>query len=564
MATDIEKLQLRIEVDPDTGKLKIFSDNVETLSQRVDKAGKSGEGMTSNYTQLFRRILPAVTAGGALYLMVNLLKSSVAEAEASNEALRRLQSALENSGISWDKNNQSIISWGESIGETTRFAKDQAIVTLQKFIQVGRSLSESMLLTKTAMGMSVKTGNDLAVTTDQLTGLLTGESARLKVIRQDYKNIIGSTTDAREVMQKLADSFAGAAEKEDNFTKKTATATHRWNEFKESVGRFEISVLDKIITGWEHILGLAGKLNAQRKEDIVGTVKLGEVNTNVIDRIIANDKKVLESVKEVTKQKIAEVKSIKDRAEAEKTFADEYKKIEADLTGFTSGEWVKKIQEAEAHYAELKNLHVANAQEQEQLDLWLSGKKIEIMSAEVKSLQDFYKKEKEDAQKAANESWEEFSKIYAMTGEQVVNTFEEMRASGMSFTESFGKAFERMMKNMMVQMAAAAVKWAIFNAMTGGSAAGAGAGVSFTKALFGFKEGGEVPADMVAKVHKGEYIIPKNTVDDIKGSGGMGGGGNTYHINITAQPLDLRNINDKWFNDFATRLSSYISKQGSR
>lgn len=266
MAEDL-KLNVILKVNKDTGQLEIVKQELAGVEESAKKAGdKSGELLGN-----LKSLLPAFSA----LAVVKFLGDAVKEAEAGNEALRRLKFQLEASGESWNKNEQTILKWASTIQSSTRFADGQAYEALGKLIRVTGNLSQAQILSKLAMDISVATGKDLTGTVEQLSLAYQNNSRGILQLRREFSAQLGELRDGTSILNRLVELYGKAAEKEDSYTKTVAEAKHHWSDFIKLLGQQVLPIVNLVVDGLNRLMGGGKKeeVTAEKLKDLAGRIK---------------------------------------------------------------------------------------------------------------------------------------------------------------------------------------------------------------------------------------------------------------------------------------------------
>lgn len=227
-----QKIQLTVQVNADTGQLEVLGAKFNETSQKAKETTNAFGDLGEEAGNLIKRFLPFATGAGLLTFFVSAVKG----AEEQNEAFRRLQFTLENSGKSWEANREGIEKWTNAVAISTRFSGNEAIATLEKFTRITGSLTQATAASQLAMGLSVKSHKELSETVGLVTDLLNGNERALIGVKREFASVAGGATTTQEALSRLQTAYGNAAKSTGTLTDEGASLSHSFDQLKDSVG----------------------------------------------------------------------------------------------------------------------------------------------------------------------------------------------------------------------------------------------------------------------------------------------------------------------------------------
>jgi hypothetical protein len=267
------QIDLTLKVNADTGQLEIVENQLNKVGATAKKAEASFAGLSKEAMALARSI-GLITSAVAF---VSFLNDAVKGAEAQNESMRRLQFTLESTGQSWKKSQTNIQEWANTISSATRFTDSQALNTLDRLMRSTKNLSEAQQASTLAMGISARSGMDLAQATDLVNGLINKNQRAVMEAHREFGVFTEKAGTAQGVLNALQDTFGKAAFAEQGLTKESAELHNRWEQFKDMIGNALIptvsSFLEFILNIKTHFSALA--ITVQTEAQKIWTLAIG-------------------------------------------------------------------------------------------------------------------------------------------------------------------------------------------------------------------------------------------------------------------------------------------------
>jgi hypothetical protein len=224
-------------------KSDVFADTIEKTTQRADRAfaalpkkidptAQSLAAVHSAADQLLNQLAGFATVAG----IAAFFKSSADAALSEEEALRRLQFAVEATGGSFSNQKEHIMAFAQEQQALTRFSDTQTYDAMGKLTRITGDVGQAMLATRLAFGMASGSGKDLNQILELLGPILNGDSTRMRELKTEFGAFIGNANTSQEVLDALSKKFMGAAEKETGFASQLAASKNRLDDFKKVVG----------------------------------------------------------------------------------------------------------------------------------------------------------------------------------------------------------------------------------------------------------------------------------------------------------------------------------------
>jgi len=220
-----------------------FAGVIEKTTARADKAfaalppkvNATAQSMTAVQgaaNQLLNQLAGFATVAG----ISAFFKSTADAALSEEEALRRLQFAVEATGGSFGKEKDRITAFAQEQQALTRFSDTETYDALGRLTRVTGDAGQAMQGTRLAFGLASASGKDLNTILELLGPILNGDASRMRALKTEFGAFIGDANTAQGVIDVLSQRFAGAAEKETGFAMQLASLRNRLDDFKEVVG----------------------------------------------------------------------------------------------------------------------------------------------------------------------------------------------------------------------------------------------------------------------------------------------------------------------------------------
>lgn len=237
-----------------------FAGQVVTATSRADQgfkklpqsAGAAAQSMTAVQAaagQLVNQLAGFATVAG----VAAFFKSSAEAALSEEEALRRLQFAVEATGGSFAKEKERLVAFANEQQAMTRFSDTETFEALGRLTRVTGDVGQAMQATRLAFGLASASGKDFNTAIELLAPVLQGDATRLRELKKEFGAFIGDADTAQGVLDALSKRFVGAAESESGFARQLASLRNRLDDFKEVVGASVLPVfrgfLEAVLSG---------------------------------------------------------------------------------------------------------------------------------------------------------------------------------------------------------------------------------------------------------------------------------------------------------------------------
>ena len=491
--------------------------------------------------------------------VAEFFKSSAQSALSEEEALNKLQFAVNSTGGSFSKSKDQVVAFAEQQQELTQFSNTQTFEAMSRLVRITGDVSSSMQATRLVFGLAAASGKDFNSVIDLLGPILNGDSTRLRALKADFGAYIGDAKSAQQVIDNLSHAFLGAAESQTGYQKEILSLQNRLNEFKQTVGAGVLPVFTGFLTAltkgaefFEQLGVVAANFAA---ETLVSFQGLGQVIQALFRRDFAG---VVDIVKETgAKIDAIEDASAQQAAEVQRKYHAEVQKLAtttADLrirkthdvvvAELKAGDDLKKLI-AERIDAEGKASSVRGEQEQAGLQARLILIQVE-KDARIKTFDELARKGLITEQQLT-EATRNAAAIAVAQSKQatqainddflVIKGTEEAVASSLS--SSFGKAvadiiltgksledamkavFDTILRVAIETFTKIAIERAIIEVGANAATEGAAGGGGGLFGIMGLAEGGIVTRPVLAHVGESgpEAVIPLDRLRTVQESG---------------------------------------------
>lgn len=214
------------------------AEQMRNLQNQVDGVKKSTGGWEDATNKLKDTLLKLGT--------VEFYREAADEAGKAEEAQNRLATSVENAGASWTKNRDQINATNAALADTSRFAKGDIDNALNILIQRTNNVAVSQANLQTVMGISVKTGRDLADVADQIGRAANGSIRDTQQLGKEFGISGENAKNATYVLDQLSKKFGDSAENEKSYTKTTMQMNNAWMDLKETFGKLLLPAIEDI------------------------------------------------------------------------------------------------------------------------------------------------------------------------------------------------------------------------------------------------------------------------------------------------------------------------------
>jgi hypothetical protein len=183
--------------------------------------------------------------------LINLVKESIESYTKQEDAVNRMNAALQIQGTFTDMTSKHLIGLAESLQQVTRYGDDAIENVIQRLVSEGDLLPSQLdAATKAVLDFSAATGRDLSTSADVVAKAMAGFTGQLARYGIFIDRNIPKTEKAAAVLKALNEQFGGFAQKDVNTTSgRFAKLANTVDDLKESFGRWAVGVLqvDKAI-----------------------------------------------------------------------------------------------------------------------------------------------------------------------------------------------------------------------------------------------------------------------------------------------------------------------------
>jgi len=534
------------------------------LPPKVDATAQSMAAVQAAAGQLLNQLAGFATAAG----IGAFFKASADAALAEEEALRRLQFAVEATGGSFGQVKDRIVAFAQEQQNLTRFSDTQTYEALGKLVRVTGNAGQAMQATRLAFGLASASGKDLNTVLDLLGPILNGDATRLRALKGEFGAFIGDADTAQEVLDALSQRFLGAAEAESGYARQLGSLRNRLDDFKEVVGAGVLPVfrlfLDALLKGAQFaeilsatiVFNLGGKAFAVLQQTWRGWAAIFKCEWDKLPQIVEDADQRIQEVEDITAKSLLEIHQ--RYSQERQTQAEDQAGREVELKARVTQ---KSIEESDRE-AQAKERRAQEAQdflfriEDERLEL--TGQTVEAniaqyereaaereqtlfkMALDGQIAWGQYQAAVETAQQVAalksqqsRDSVNQDLQAMRQTAEAVGSVLENRFASAFSAMALEGKSFEESMKGIWKDIARvaieeltriavrAAIVAPIVAGITGGAGGGAGGGIIGSIIGKLFHEGGVVRKPTVGILGEAgpEAVIPLDRLGSLAGPG---------------------------------------------
>lgn len=443
--TETQRLEIFVRVNKDTKQLEVVNTELGKTTTNLEKLKTKSVGMSNEMTAAFSGLTRILSLGA----ITQYVRMSLNEAIDEEQVLNRLAFALENTGKKWADNKEQIISWGAQIQKNTKFSEDEAFSALERLIRVTGDYEESLKLTDTALGMSVKTGKSLDEIISILNRVMVGGGNSMRALRAEFRSFMPEGKDANEILTKLYQNFADVAEQEESAAKEFAQFNNDLAEMNETVGKTFIpgvSAALKLLRGYATSVGTAfatvGIIIQNTFSPVSFKQKLKQMQAELkeLEKLMINDydeiwgkQKKKENARKNSDREInlrlrnqetedAE-RAAKERDQLVRKVNAAIIQMEIDTTGLTRGEYEKRRQEAQIKYDEIVKSAVATNEQIAIADKWLSEERKKIAKDETDAIivtETWFQKNKQDLAQRGLDALDRLGQTWAGNQEEYI------------------------------------------------------------------------------------------------------------------------------------------------
>lgn len=517
---ETQELTIRVRVDAETGKMQIVSDNTDKIVKGLAGAGKESQSLKQSFGQLTAAFgLGNVAAMGsveALKAIVGTIKSAVDEALAYQKANKALEFQFNVLGNVSAKTRDQVKEYVAELTKGTQYTQTEAIKAFELLYKHTGNVREAQKLLAVATEVASAKQEPLINHVQTLAYAMQFGSRGSRMLKMAYGDVVKESDNFNDSLNRLYTAAQKTNKSTTDLSDQAEILNKNWKELQKNIGDLFVPALETLYKTLNKMTEHPAFKTAKTKEDIELSIKIAE------DIIQKKQKALLD-----TNNKLSE---------------DERKQQRKYLL-----EWQSILKQRQSELRRYGQAHVESDKD--------------VMKQNVNSAAEEAEAEKElqgDILKAQKKWVGDSTKLAEQMGGAFSDAFMEIVDSGEFTQESLNKvftnlarSFEKMLMDMLMQYLAKSAVFAILNAFTGGGfgvaqaavRAGAHGVAGMDGIITGHADGGYVAETGIAKVHKGETIIPANK-----------SGGNTYIINA----LDIRTLGQVSLRRSLARMKSEL------
>lgn len=272
-----QTLSLSIKVNTDTGALEVLGAKFKETAD----AGASAESSFAGLTKGAGELLAAFGITASIGAFISFLKEAVSQATADEEAMHRLQFAVEAQGNSWNQAKGQIKLWSEAIQEQTRFSNTEALDSLGKLSTATTSVAQAQQATQVAMGLSVAKALPLNEAVDLMRGLMMGNQRSIMLAHRELGSFTDGATTAQGILAALNKHFADLAITETGTAKAQLQFKNAWDDFLKMAGNALLPTLASILHGLTTLMGQTEKWAVVTKDAFMVSLEAAKLFARV-------------------------------------------------------------------------------------------------------------------------------------------------------------------------------------------------------------------------------------------------------------------------------------------
>lgn len=236
--------KITIEVDLESGDVKKFGDELESASKKAGQKSasqfakefnkKAGDSIT-DFTKSFVK-LGSVATGVATAFGTIFGAKAVQAASFQEEAITRLNRALQQSGDFSQQASQDLQNYAASLQNVTEFGDETIINQIALAKSFGATNEQAKLVVEAATGMSKALGIDLESATRNAAKTLGGYAGELGETIPQLKAFTQEQLQAGAGVELLNQRFAEQGKNLNNFSFFTSQLSNTFGDLLESIG----------------------------------------------------------------------------------------------------------------------------------------------------------------------------------------------------------------------------------------------------------------------------------------------------------------------------------------
>ncbi len=209
----------------------------------LDKVQEKGGSVNKIFSEL-QGVIGTLT-------LVEFLKKAAEESAQNEQSQMRLKTAVENSGRAWEKNKDNVNGYLQSLSAVSRFSGTELEQAFTILLNRTHDVTVSQKLLKTAMGINVSTGEDLASVAGNLGSAANGNAFALRGLSREYGLTADQAKNADKALEALSNRFDKTAVSEESAMKSALALKNSFMDVLGAVGDLVNAVLvpiEEVIT----------------------------------------------------------------------------------------------------------------------------------------------------------------------------------------------------------------------------------------------------------------------------------------------------------------------------
>ncbi len=231
--------------------LQVFHLEAEAGAVKVGALAEVLEG-------LGKAALPLLAIGAAIAVVTvgfAFLKDSVKEASEMQTQMRRISTAVEDNGESWDHAREKVEAFLSSEARFTGFSQGELRSAFNTIIEAGHSTADAYQIMTVAEDTARARGMDVEEVTQRIIQAEAGRALGLAQLDPRLKDAIKNHADLDTILTQLANDMRGQAEGATNdFGTSVGRLNVAWGEFKEDVGTWLLPWLTDVVKDLTHLV----------------------------------------------------------------------------------------------------------------------------------------------------------------------------------------------------------------------------------------------------------------------------------------------------------------------
>jgi len=284
MADDTAELLVRIEAD------------IEDLKDKLSEGQEAGETFGNKLKETFGDLGTMLAELFAAEKIKEFFEEGIKLFAEFDKQLTITQGNLERLGLATGDTRQQMADWAKQIQDTTLFTKDEALGTLNKFVNTTGNLNDALGLSKLAMDVATGAGLQLTQVQKALGEAFEGHSEKMGRLLIQFPKLQDQIKAGGNAIEILTKQFAGAADAvgEKGLAGQLFHLKTTWDELAEDFAQQNATSISEAISGFKSLAAAVGEIIKVllRVGESLGTI-LGAIydeSAAFVERMLANFK----------------------------------------------------------------------------------------------------------------------------------------------------------------------------------------------------------------------------------------------------------------------------------